>query len=389
MIRNFRLAALGAALLSFPCVSLADVDPKPAALSGPVAPESDHRPRVQLAILLDTSSSMDGLIGQTKEQLWKIVNTFNTAKREGKRPLLQIALYEYGKDTLPAEGGYIRQILPFTEDLDRVSEQLFSLKTRGGDEFCGQVIQRATQQLAWSKSKEDLKLIFIAGNEPFTQGPVNYRTAIAAANEHGITVNTIHCGSEAEGIQGGWKDGAMLAHGKFMIIDQNRAVAQVEAPQDKELARLGTELNKTYVGYGAAAPAAQARQEAQDKNAAGLSLGSMTQRAVSKASAHYDNSGWDLVDGAKKGKAKVEALKDDELPAEMRGMTVDQRKGYVGAKAKERETLQKRIVELNEERNKFISTEAKKQAAANGVDSVDSAMIKAMREQAEAKSYSF
>ena len=53
--------------------------------------------RIQLAILLDTSSSMDGLIDQAKTQLWKIVNEFATAKKDGKAPRLQVALYEYGK----------------------------------------------------------------------------------------------------------------------------------------------------------------------------------------------------------------------------------------------------------------------------------------------------
>src|SRR5205823_3642790 len=37
------------------------------------------QPVVQLAILLDTSNSMDGLIAQAKTQLWNIVNEFATA----------------------------------------------------------------------------------------------------------------------------------------------------------------------------------------------------------------------------------------------------------------------------------------------------------------------
>jgi hypothetical protein len=38
--------------------------------------------RIQIAILLDTSSSMDGLIDQAKTQLWKVVNTFIEAKHD-------------------------------------------------------------------------------------------------------------------------------------------------------------------------------------------------------------------------------------------------------------------------------------------------------------------
>ena len=43
-----------------------------------------QKPIVQIAILLDTSNSMDGLIGQAKTQLWKIVNEFAKAQRDGR-----------------------------------------------------------------------------------------------------------------------------------------------------------------------------------------------------------------------------------------------------------------------------------------------------------------
>ena len=68
---------------------------------------------------------------------------------------------------------------------------------------------------------------------------MRYTESCKAAIAKGIIVNTIHCGSEGEGISGKWQDGAALADGKYMIIDQNRAVVHFEAPQDKEIARLG------------------------------------------------------------------------------------------------------------------------------------------------------
>ena len=98
-----------------------------------------------------------------------------------------------------------------TTDLDRVSQELFALTTNGGAEYCGQVIEQASRDLAWSDSDNDLKAIFIAGNEPFTQGPVDYHKSVKNAVAGGITVNTIHCGSEQAGIDGKWKDGALLA----------------------------------------------------------------------------------------------------------------------------------------------------------------------------------
>ena len=97
---------------------------------------------IQLALLLDTSGSMDGLIDQAKSQLWKIVNELATSKKDGQQIDLNVALYEYGKQSIPADEGYLRNIVPFTQDLDKISDELFKLKTNGGDEYCGKVISK-------------------------------------------------------------------------------------------------------------------------------------------------------------------------------------------------------------------------------------------------------
>ncbi len=101
---------------------------------------------IQIAILLDASNSMDGLIDQAKSQLWKIVNEFALAKRDGKTPRLEVAFFEYGKSSLPSLSGYIRQIVPLSTDLDKISDELFKLTTNGGDEYCGRVIDDATEE---------------------------------------------------------------------------------------------------------------------------------------------------------------------------------------------------------------------------------------------------
>jgi hypothetical protein len=171
------------------------------------APAKDQT--IMIALLLDTSNSMDGLIDQAKSQLWKIVNEVAAAKSaDGKQPNIKISLYEYGNDALSSSEGYIRQVSALSEDLDVMSEKLFSLSTNGGNEFCGQVIKTALNQLAWSASNADLKMIFIAGNEPFTLGSVSYEQACGAAKEKGVVVNTIYCGDSNDGDALSWKRGA-------------------------------------------------------------------------------------------------------------------------------------------------------------------------------------
>ncbi|MBN1918055.1 MAG: VWA domain-containing protein [Verrucomicrobia bacterium] len=343
-------------------------------------------PHIQIAILLDTSGSMSGLIEQAKTQLWKIVNEFVNVTRNGKRPVLQIALYQYGSGQIPAEDAWMRRVLPLTDDLDTVSQELFALTSNGSEEYCGQVIKRAVDELDWSASKDDYKVIFIAGNEPFTQGSVNYADACKAAIEKGIVVNTIHCGTEAEGINGKWNEGALLAEGSYMFIDHNRAVVVFKAPQDKELMRLGAELNTTYIAYGERGAAGIANQTLQDRNAA-ASPGSEAERAVTKASANYFNGAWDLVDAYNSKVVKLEELEQGDLPEAMRTMTLDEQRKHIETVTQQRVAIQKQINKLNEERKEFIAEERTKLAESGEADTLDEAMNSILREQAEARHF--
>ena len=375
MIRKTLFAACAAALTAAPC--FADVPPQqPVRTEVKVAAE----PKIQIAILLDTSGSMDGLINQTREQLWRIVNTFATAKKDGKRPRLELALYQYGNDSVADKAHWVQKIVPLTTDLDRVSEALFKLSTNGGNEYCGAAISHALSELEWSSNPKDLKLIYIAGNEPFTQGPVNFRDSVKQSIGRGIVVNTIHAGTESVGISEGWAEAAKLADGNFLFIDSNKAVARVDAPQDAELARLSQEMNKTYIAYGRAGGEAVRRQAAQDKNAEGMSAASMSTRAKAKASAVYNNSAWDLVDAKKEGKS-MGAVAAEELPAEMRGMNEKERDAFVAQKAKDRADIQAKINKLSAERDAYVQAELAKQAK-DGSKTLDDALIESAKVQA-------
>ncbi len=341
---------------------------------------------IQLALLLDTSNSMDGLIDQAKSQLWKIVNELATTKKNGNTVELYVALYEYGKDAIPAQEGHLRNILPFTQDLDKISDELFKLKTNGGEEFCGKVILDAINNLQWKKSNDELKIIFIAGNEPFTQGDIDYKEACKKAVKNGIVVNTIFCGNYDEGIQTMWKDGADLSDGKYMNIDHNAEIVHVDAPQDDEIIKLGQALNKTYIAFGNSGKEKKELQAEQDANSMSVSNEVMVQRSVTKSGGQYKNSGWDLVDAKKDGSIKIEELKDEELPDEMKKMTVQERKTYLDKMEKQREQIQHKINKLNDERSKYV---AQKMLENKNDKTLDAVMIKTIREQVKQKNYSF
>ena len=345
------------------------------------------KPKIQLAILLDTSSSMNGLLDQARNQLWQVVNEFSESTQNGVKPLLEVAVYEYGNSGLERTNGFTRQLTGLTQELDSVSEALFSLTTNGGDEYCGYVIESAVSGLNWSSRDGDIKAIFIAGNEPFTQGPVAFQTAMINAQQKGITVNTIHAGDYQRGVSSGWQQAALLAGGDYMSIDHNVKVAHIVAPQDKKIAELNARLNQTYIPYGKQGQNKADRQQSQDAQSAGISAGLMAKRAKAKISQMYHNSSWDLVDAMEEGSVELESMEQEALPAAMQDMDLSERKDYVAGKLQARAEIKQEIHKLSEKRGVYVEQqEALLPAAA---PSVSSALSQSIRHQGEAKNYVF
>ncbi|SEL51180.1 von Willebrand factor type A domain-containing protein [Maribacter orientalis] len=339
---------------------------------------------VQIALLLDTSNSMDGLINQAKSQLWDIVNEFSLAKwGNDARPNLQIALYQYGNDNLSADEGYIQQVLGFSSDLDEISEKLFLLTTNGGEEYCGKVLQASLAQLPWNKNPDLLRMIFIAGNEPFDQGQYNYKTALTNANEKDVVVNTIFCGNYDLGINTNWKNGATLTGGEYMAIDHNKEVVQITTPYDEIIIKLNSRLNKTYISYGSLGKSKYIAQEVQDRNALSMQEAVAVKRAVSKSSRLYNNKKWDLVDAYDDAEFEISSIEKDELPEELQSKSENEIKKFVESKKNEREEIQKEIKKYNSKRLTYITENQKN----NNSGELENAMIQAIKKQAASKNY--
>jgi hypothetical protein len=363
------------------------IQPALAAATRDVKNAPDGKQSIMLALLLDTSNSMDGLIDQAKSQLWKIVNELAGAKcDDSSRPKIKIALYEYGNSGLPATLGYIRLVSPLTDDLDLISEKLFALRTNGGNEYCGQVIKTSLDELEWSASRADLKMIFIAGNEPFTQGEIPYRIACSLAKEKDVVVNTIFCGPYSEGIETDWKTGATITGGTYMSIEQDRKTVYVATPYDDRIDALNGQLNDTYVYYGSSGASKKEMQMSQDINAESYGKANKAERAISKSGHAYENSSWDLVDALRTDDKAVEKAKDTDLPKEMRGMNVEQRKAYVQKKATERKNIQTEIQSLSVKRQAYIDANTSKEEK----DAMlDAAMLKSIKERGKTKNLSW
>jgi len=347
-----------------------------------IADETSSSKKIKIALLLDTSNSMDGLINQAKSQLWSLVNELAKAECDGKKPLLQIALYEYGNDRLPASENYIRLVTPLTDDLDKISKDLFSLTTNGGSEFCGAVIGQSLKELDWSPNETDLQVIYIAGNEPFTQGSVSYTQMCKNALEKRIIVNTIFCGDFNEGVSSSWQHGAQLTGGSYMSIDHNKVSKQIDTPYDDQIVKLNADLNKTYIAYGSNAAYYQQNQAVQDNNAEKVNKEVLVKRSVSKSSTYYKKGAekWDLVSKSESDKEYIASVPAAELPEEMKTMSKDEKVKYVETKKTEREVIEKQIAELNQEREKYIAKNTSKEE-----DMLENALINSIKQQAKSK----
>jgi hypothetical protein len=341
------------------------------------------QPKIQAAILLDVSGSMNGLIEQAKAQLWNMVNTMGKAKcNTGIDPTIEIALYEYGRDANDAAKGYVKQLSGFTNDLDSLSKILFSLKTNGGSEFCGQVIKTSLDELNWDNNTESYKVIFIAGNEDFLQGNIKYTEACSIANQKGVIVNTIYCGDKMQGIREHWNLLGECGNGSFTNINHNDKIEDIPTPYDSLLLTLDGDLNKTYFAYNSFGNTKLQEVVIVDKANYSMSKSAAIKRGKTKGNAKlYKQSNWDLVDAKSDDKDFVKKLDKKTLPDSLKNKTTEELEKMVDEKAKQRSATQKQIQELNAKRDAYIATERAKNAT-NKTANMETEVERIIKEQA-------
>jgi len=354
----------------------------------------EARPVVELAICLDVSGSMNGLIDGARARIWDIVNELALATPV---PTLRVALLSYGHNDYPREEGWVRVDSDFTEDLDLISERLFALTLNGGVEYVGRVLDRAAG-LSWThspmaESRQTMRLAVVAGNESADQDQqVPYRAVVQRMIASGIVVHSIFCGPEGHHDAPGWREIATLGDGRFAAIDQSIGAITVETPFDAELLQLSHKFSAVSLPYGAVGEARWTNQRVQDVNAAQMNVATAASRAAAKCSVLYCSASWDLIDACRDAKFDLEAIPDAELPEAMRGMDGKARRAHVAKATAERDAIAERSRELAAQRAKIVAAAAA-EAARNATDrsSMDfrSAIIAAVREQAIATGMTF
>jgi hypothetical protein len=350
----------------------------------PQLPAPPAAKKVQVAVLLDVSNSMDGLIEQAKAQLWNMVSVLGKATCNDVAPTVEIALYEYGRPTNDARSGYVKQINYFTRDLDEVSRNLFKLTTNGGDEYCGHVMYTSLTSLEWDASPDNYKVIFIAGNEDFLQGGIPFTKACTEAKKKGVIINTIYCGDRMQGIKEHWNLGSECGTGSFTNINQNAEVIDIATPYDTVLFQLNIQLNGTYIGYGQAGKANASKQAEVDQLNYSNNKAAAAQRVAVKGKKQlYNNSTWDLVDASSDDASILDKVELNTLPDNLKNKSRSEIKQIVTTKSKERTAVQKQISEVSVKREAYINAEKARRSTKTNEQTLESEIEKIIRQQAQ------
>lgn len=351
---------------------------------GPVlANQAPNSARVDVVFCIDRSGSMQQVIDTAKQKVWGIVAQIAKSKPV---PVLRIGLVGYGS----ADREF--KFFPLTDDLDKVYENLMTFRTdMGGEEWVGAAARKAADEMLWAQEKGALKIIFMVGNETAAQGrpELLYTKTIPEIIRKDIMVNAIYCGKPSPEELRTWQEVAGLADGQFTRIDLSGGAVTIETPMDKEIIELNQKLNGTYVPFGREGEKGRENQALQDRNSTESGgAPTLAARASAKAGSLYSNGRWDLVDACKEKDFKLESVKVGDLPQEMQAMTPEQREAHVAKMQKDREAVQKQVVEAAKKRDEYIAHEIKTRGLTQD-KAFDEAVRKAIREQGAKKGFTY
>ena len=329
------------------------------------------KPEIEVCFVLDTTGSMGGLIEGAKVKIWSIANSIVADKPV---PHLKIALVAY-RDRGDA---YITKVFDLTEDLDAVFKNIQSFKAEGGGdepESVNQALDDAVNKVGWSADRKVTKIIFLVGDAPphmDYQDDKKYPETCKEAVKKDLIINTIQCGSIGSTTTV-WKEIAKMSEGSYVALPQEGGMVAVVTPVDGELAKINDALNGTVVPYGSAALQKEVaetvvayggyvfRKEAAGDSRFASGLDATTRPAVAPeamasrlsvnaAAGRVIQGRGDLLFDLKNGTVKLDAVKAEDLPEELKKMSADERAKWIEAQQTKREELQKQLAELSKKR---------------------------------------
>ena len=375
------------AVVFYPLANNATVQP---IVSPVVNPLSNDRPKIEVVFVLDTTSSMGGLIQAAKEKIWSIASTMASAQPTPEIKIGLVAYRDRGDE-------YVTRVTDLSADLDSMYATLMDFQAGGGGdgpESVNQALHDAVKKVSWSDDQESYKVVFLLGDAPphmDYQDDIKYPEILRLAKQQGIVVNAIQCGANRYTLPV-WQQIAQLGQGKYFQVEQAGSAVAVATPFDKKIAMLSEELDKTRFYYGNKEVKAlkESKLKATEKLHAESSIASRARRGVfnSMAAGAGNLIGYgELVDDVSSGKVNLSSLAPKTLPQPMQTMSTSEQVDFIKKNADDRQKLQSKIRKLAEKRKNHIKEELQRRGGAEG--SLDEKIYDAVREQAALKGFEY
>lgn len=341
--------------------------------------------RIEVVFVLDTTSSMSGLIEAAREKIWSIANTMASAQQNPQIKMGLIAFRDRGDD-------YVTRVLDLSEDLDTMYAKLMDFRAQGGGdtpESVNQALYDAVNQVSWSLQNDVYKVIFLIGDAPphmDYENDIKYPQILDMAKHKGIVVNAIQSGQQTQTTPA-WQQIAALGGGRYFQVENSGNAVALDTPFDKKLAKLANSLEQTKLFYGNDAQRTRHLEKAEvsRKLKNKLSEAALARRSTFNASGSGKSNFLgenELVDAVSSGRLNLDDIDEDELPATLKAMAPEQQKQFIEKQAARRDQIKLKILALSEQRRQYIEDQVTPGAAA---ESLDEKIYSAVKDQAKAK----
>ena len=346
-------------------------------------PTQSHR--IEVVFVLDTTSSMSGLIQAAKEKIWSIATTMASAQQNPDIKMGLVAFRDRGD-------AYTTRVFDLSEDLDSMYASLMDFRAQGGGdgpESVNQALYDAIHKISWSTDNNVYKVAFLVGDAPphmDYHNDVKYPVTLAVAAKKGIVVNAIQSGQH-QYTRPAWQEIASLGQGEFFQVEDSGNAVAVATPFDEKLSKLAAELEDTRLYYGDAETkvAQKAKLDANARLRRELSAQALARRdtfnATDSGKANLLGES-ELVDAISSGRVALDAIEEENLPASLQAMAPEKQMEVITEQAQRRDQLKQEIRKLSESRSNFIKEKVAVEGGAD--DSLDEKIYSAVKDQAAA-----
>lgn len=326
------------------------------------AAEKKETPRAEVVFVLDSTGSMSGLIEGAKQKIWSIANSIIS---QDPAPEIKIGLISY-RDR---GDEYVTQIMDLTDDIDAVYAKLQSFQAAGGGdspESVNQALNEAVTKMSWSPAEQNVyRVIFLVGDCPphmDYKDDVKYPETCKLAMEKFIIINTIQCGNDSSTTPI-WQEIAKKSEGQFVQIAQTGGMMVIRTPYDDEIATLTRELSSTVIPYGSMETQAAVVGKLRMAEKADVMLNASRAAYNVKSKGRAVQGKGDLVQSLADDDMALEAVEEEYLPADMKGLSKEELEKVVKEKTAKRAELNAKILDLSKKRDTWLAENAKKIAA--------------------------